>query len=198
MKAIRYAAWAMIAVLAAVVGFLLLSGDSGRKALEVAKIKLGGPFELVRADGTAITDKDISGAPHAMFFGFTHCPEICPTTLYEAAGWLQKLGPDGNRLKIYFVSVDPERDTPEVLKEYVASFDPRITGITGTPDRIAKVLADYRVYAKRVDLEGGDYTMDHTATVYLMRADGSFAGTIAYGENPDTALEKLKNLLKDG
>jgi protein SCO1/2 len=198
MKAIRYGAWVLVALLAAVVAFLSLGGESGRKALDMARVKLGGQFELVRADGTTITDRDISGAPHAMFFGFTHCPEICPTTLFEAAGWLQKLGPDGDRLKVYFITVDPERDTPEVLKDYVSSFDPRITGITGAPDKIAKMLADYRVYAKRVDLEGGDYTMDHTATVYLMRSDGSFAGTIAYGENPDTALEKLKNLLKDG
>jgi protein SCO1/2 len=198
MKAIRYGAWVLVALLAAVVAWLSLGGESGRKALDIARVKLGGPFELVRADGSTITDKDISGAPHAMFFGFTHCPEICPTTLFEAAGWLQQLGPDGDRLKVYFITVDPERDTPEVLKEYVSSFDPRITGITGAPDRIAKMLADYRVYAKRVDLDGGDYTMDHTATVYLMRADGSFAGTIAYGENPDTALEKLRNLLKDG
>ncbi len=198
MKAIRYGAWVLVALLAAVVAWLSLGGESGRKALDLARVNLGGPFELVRADGSTITDKDISGAPHAMFFGFTHCPEICPTTLFEAAGWLQQLGPDGDRLKVYFITVDPERDTPEVLKDYVSSFDPRITGITGAPDRIAKMLADYRVYAKRVDLDGGDYTMDHTATVYLMRADGSFAGTIAYGENPDTALEKLRNLLKDG
>jgi protein SCO1 len=198
MKAIRYGAWVLVALLAAVVAWLSLGGESGRKALEMARVKLGGPFELVRADGTTITDRDISGAPHAMFFGFTHCPEICPTTLFEAAGWLQKLGPDGDRLKVYFITVDPERDTPDVLKDYVSSFDPRITGITGAPDRIARMLADYRVYAKRVELDGGDYTMDHTATVYLMRADGSFAGTIAYGENPDTALEKLRNLLKDG
>jgi protein SCO1 len=198
MKAIRYGAWVLVALLAAVVAWLSLGGESGRKALDLARVNLGGPFELVRADGSTITDKDISGAPHAMFFGFTHCPEICPTTLFEAAGWLQKLGPDGDRLKVYFITVDPERDTPDVLKDYVSSFDPRITGITGAPDRIAKMLADYRVYAKRVDLDGGDYTMDHTATVYLMRADGSFAGTIAYGENPDTALEKLRNLLKDG
>jgi protein SCO1 len=142
MKAIRYGAWVLVALLAAVVAWLSLGGESGRKALDLARVNLGGPFELVRADGSTITDKDISGAPHAMFFGFTHCPEICPTTLFEAAGWLQKLGPDGDRLKVYFITVDPERDTPDVLKDYVSSFDPRITGITGAPDRIAKMLAD--------------------------------------------------------
>ncbi|MCU0790434.1 MAG: SCO family protein, partial [Nitratireductor sp.] len=166
--------------------------------LDMANVKLGGPFELVRADGTPVTDKDIAGTPHAIFFGFTHCPEVCPTTLYEAAGWLQQLGPDAEKFRFYFITVDPERDTPEALKEYVASFDPRITGITGAPDKIAKVLADYRVYAKRVELEDGDYTMDHTATVYLIRGDGSFAGTISYNENPDIAIEKLRNLIKNG
>jgi protein SCO1/2 len=198
MKTVRYVAWALVAVLAVVVGYVALTGDAGRKALDMANVKLGGPFELVRADGTPVTDKDIAGTPHAIFFGFTHCPEVCPTTLYEAAGWLQQLGPDAEKFRFYFITVDPERDTPEALKEYVASFDPRITGITGAPDKIAKVLADYRVYAKRVELEDGDYTMDHTATVYLIRGDGSFAGTISYNENPDIAIEKLRNLIKNG
>ncbi|HSO46789.1 MAG TPA: SCO family protein [Rhizobiaceae bacterium] len=198
MKTIRYVAWALVALLVVVVGYVAMTGDAGRKALEMANVKLGGPFELIRADGTPITDKDLSGKPHAIFFGFTHCPEVCPTTLYEAAGWLEKLGPDAENFNIYFITVDPERDTPEVIKDYVASFDPRITGITGAPDKIAKVISDYRVYAKRVELEGGDYTMDHTATVYLINADGSFAGTIAYNENPDIALEKLRKLIKNG
>jgi protein SCO1/2 len=198
MKTVRYIAWALVALLVAVIGYVALTGDAGRKALEIANVKLGGPFELVRGDGTPITDKDLAGKAHAIFFGFTHCPEVCPTTLYEAAGWLEKLGPDADKFNIYFVTVDPERDTPEVIKDYVASFDPRITGITGAPDKIAKVISDYRVYAKRVELEGGDYTMDHTATVYLINADGSFAGTIAYNENPDVALEKLRKLIKNG
>lgn len=198
MKTVRYTAWALVALLVGVLAFVAFTREGGKTLLEAAQVKVGGPFELVRADGTPISDKDIAGSPHAMFFGFTHCPEVCPTTLYEAAGWLQKLGADGDRLKVYFITVDPQRDTPQLMKDYVASFDPRITGITGDPDKIAKMLADYRVYAKRVDLEGGDYTMDHTATVYLMRADGSFAGTIAFGENPDIALEKIRNLLKNG
>ncbi len=198
MKIIRYTAWVLVAIVAAGIGFAWFSQQQGRSVLEMAKVSVGGPFDLVRADGQPITDKDIAGAPHAMFFGFTHCPEICPTTLSEAAGWLQQLGPDGDKLKIYFVTVDPQRDTPEVIKDYIASFDPRIVGITGDPEKIAKMLADYRVFAKRVELDGGDYTMDHTASVFLMRGDGSFAGTIAWGENPDIALEKIKNLLKKG
>ncbi len=198
MKVIRYAAWAMVAMVAVGIGLAWFSQQQGVNLSSIARISVGGPFELTRADGQPISDKDIAGAPHAMFFGFTHCPEVCPTTLSEAAGWLQQLGPEGDRFKVYFVSVDPQRDTPAVLKDYIASFDPRIVGITGDPDKIAKVLADYRVYSKRVELEGGDYTMDHTATIYLMRADGSFAGTIAWGENPDIALEKIRNLLKSG
>jgi protein SCO1/2 len=198
MKAIRYTAWALVVIAAAAFSFVWLSGDGGRKALEMANIKLGGPFELVRADGSPISDKDLAGTPHAIFFGFTHCPEVCPTTLLEAAGWLKQLGPEADRFKFYFVTVDPERDTPQVIEDYIASFDPRIVGITGDRAKVDKLLADYRVYAKRVDLEGGDYTMDHTATVYLMRGDGSFAGTISYGENPDTAIEKIRNLIKNG
>lgn len=198
MKAIRYSAWALVALLAAGLAFAAFSKFTGRDVISLAGMKLGGPFDLVRADGSPISDKDIAGMPHAMFFGFTNCPEVCPTTLFEAAGWLAKLGSDAERFKFYFVTVDPERDTPQVLKEYVASFDPRIVAITGDPVKVAKVLAEYRVYSKRVELESGDYTMDHTATVYLIRGDGSFAGTIAFGENPDTALEKIRMLIKNG
>jgi protein SCO1/2 len=198
MRMIRYIAWVLVALICAGMAFVYWVPAGGRNVAELAKVKIGGPFELVRADGSPITDKDLSGAPHAMFFGFTHCPEICPTTLSEAAGWLQQLGPEGDRFRVYFVSVDPERDTPAVLKEYIASFDPRIVGITGDRDKVAKVLSDYRVYAKRVELDGGDYTMDHTASVFLFRSDGSFSGTIAWGENPDIAIEKIRNLLKRG
>lgn len=157
---------------------------------------IGGPFDLIRTDGSRITYDDLKGKPHALFFGFTNCPEVCPTTLYEASGWLKQMGDDADKLTFYFFSVDPERDTKEVLAEYVGAFDSRIVGITGTVENMAQATQAYRVYVKKVPTEDGDYTVDHGASIYLMNADRSFSGTIAYGESGETALQKLKNLVK--
>lgn len=198
MRAIRIAAWVAVLLVSVGAGWLYFSTDSAREALKITGARIGGPFTLVRDDGQPISDKDLLGKPHAIFFGFTHCPEVCPTTLYEASGWLDALGPDGKDFKVWFVTVDPERDTPEVLESYVASFNPNIRGITGKPEDIYKTLADYRVYYKKVPLDGGDYTMDHTATVYLMDGTGEFRGTIAWGEDQATALEKIRRLIKNG
>ena len=156
----------------------------------------GGAFTAVDYDNKPITEAAFRGHPTAVFFGFTHCPEVCPTTLYEMNGWLTKLGDEGKDIRAYFVSIDPERDTPELLKSYVSNVSDRIVGITGEPDKIAAMAKAYGIFARRVEIEGGDYTMDHTASVLLLDSAGAFAGTIAYGENPDTAIEKLRRLAK--
>lgn len=197
MRKIRIAAWALVAILAAVIAYVLVSGKAGREMLDLAGAKIGGPFTLERTDGATVTDKDILGKPHALFFGFTHCPEVCPTTLWEASGWLQQLGDDADRFAFYFITVDPERDTRELLADYISAFDPRITGLTGTPEQVNEVKAAYRVFSRKVPLGDGDYTMDHTATVFLMHADGSFAGTIAWQENPETAIAKIRRLIEN-
>lgn len=162
--------------------------------LEIARI--GGPFDLVDQTGARISDRDLSGQPFAVFFGFTHCPEVCPTTLWEMSEALKQLGPDGDRMKVLFISVDPARDTPELLAGYLQSFDRRIVGLTGTEAEIAAVGAAYRAYWRKVATDDGGYTIDHTASVYLMDASGGFVGTIAYGEDQAVRLEKLKNLLR--
>ena len=155
----------------------------------------GTPFQLTTMNGEPITEAALRQKPSAVFFGFTHCPEICPTTLFELDGWLKKLGPDAANVNAYFVTVDPERDDQPTLKAYVGNVSNRIIGITGTPDKVAAMLKGYSVYARKVPIEGSsDYTMDHTASVYLLDGAGGFFGTIAYGENPDTAVEKLKRL----
>ena len=154
----------------------------------------GAPFALVDHKGAPITEATFRGQPSAVFFGFTHCPEVCPTTLFELDGWLKKLGDDGKNLRAYFVSVDPERDTAEVMNSYVSNVSDRITGITGEPDKVHAMAKAFGIYSRKVDLEGGDYTMDHTASVILLDGNGAFAGTIAYEENPDAALAKLKRL----
>lgn len=194
MKKFRILIWVAIATLLSVLAFAQYNKTNMKASIVVA---IGGPFDLIRTDdGLPITYDDLKGKPHAIFFGFTNCPEVCPTTLAEASAWLKQLGDDADKLKFYFFTIDPERDTREVLAEYVGAFDPRIVGITGTPENMQQAISAYRVYAKKVPLEDGDYTMDHTASIYLMNSDGSFSGTISYGESGETALEKLKNLLK--
>ena len=163
---------------------------------QAAKEPFGGPLNLVTMDGKPFTENDLRAAPAAIFFGFTHCPDVCPTTLYEMDGWLKQLGPEGSNIKAYFITVDPERDTQEVMKTYVGNVSDRIIGVTGTPQNIADVVKSYHGYAKKGHGEDGEYTMDQTASVFLLDKGGRFRSTIAYQENPDTALEKLKNLAK--
>ena len=154
----------------------------------------GIPFQLVDQTGQPITEKELRAQPSALFFGFTHCPEVCPTTLFEMDGWLKQLGADGDKIRAFFISVDPERDTPEIMNQYVSNVSKRITGITGAPDKVAAMAKGYNIYFRKVDTGGGEYTMDHTASVILLDKGGGFAGTIAYEESPETALAKLKRL----
>ncbi|MCC2689865.1 MAG: uncharacterized protein K0S21_2668 [Rhizobiaceae bacterium] len=158
----------------------------------------GAPFTLVDQKGAEITEAAFRGQPSAVFFGFTHCPEVCPTTLFEIDGWLKKLGSNGENLRAYFVSVDPARDTPEILDSYIGNISDRITGITGDVDKVHAMLKSFGIYWKKVDLQGGEYTMDHFASVVLLDSEGAFAGTIAYGENADAALAKLRRLAAEG
>lgn len=200
-KIIRYSAWTAIAVLAFAVaavtmgGFGNLRSGSSGGAAQIADI--GGPFTMVDGDGKAFTEKGLVGKPSAIFFGYTHCPDFCPTTLAELQGWIDELGSDADMLNYVFVSVDPERDTPEIMSDYVSSFDDRIIALTGSVDQVAKMIKTYRVYARKVESDDPEnYTMDHTAGVYLMDANNQFVGMIAYAEAPENALEKLKNLTK--
>jgi len=194
MRIIRILLWLMVVAAAATMAYLYLVGDKGNR--QASGEKLGGEFNLVRHDGNPITDKDLLGKPHAIFFGFTNCPEVCPTTLYEMSTWLSELGKDADGINVYFMSVDPDRDTKEVLADYLTSFDERIIGITGNRPQVEQTLKSYRVYFKRADLEDEDYNMDHTASVYLLDPKGKFTGSIAYGEDGKSAVAKLRKLLK--
>lgn len=198
MKTVRIVLWAAVVIMAGALGWLTFAvTQSGDK---IAEAPFGVPFQLVDQKGQAISEQAFRGKPTALFFGFTHCPEVCPTTLFELDGWLKKVDPDAKGLQAYFVTVDPERDTPEILGQYISNVTDRVTGIAGDPAKIAEVIKGFRVYAKKVPLDeskpDGDYTMDHTASVFLLDAEGRFKGTIAYGENPDTAVKKLENLMK--
>ncbi|MEO9529437.1 SCO family protein [Roseibium sp.] len=200
LKLFRYGAWAAVAALAVVSGWLVYQQTAGNQnsgALIEPLASIGGPFELVSGSGETVTEKTFAGKPTVMFFGFTFCPDVCPTTLSELQGWMAELGPDAGKLNYAFVTVDPERDTPDVMRDYVWAFDKRIEPLTGSREQVDAMLKAYRVYAKRVPLDDGDYTMDHSAAVYLMNADNKFVGTIAYGEAEETALQKLRRLIEN-
>lgn len=185
----------LYAVLAAVVLATGMLGYTAYNAMNKDDSAFGGPFALTDMYGNEITEKALRGQPVAVFFGFTHCPEVCPTTLYELDGWLKQLGPEAENVKAFFFSVDPERDSPEILKDYISNVTDRVVGISGDPDSVAKVIRDYKIYAKKIPTnDGNDYTMDHTASILLLNADGGFEGTIAYGEDAQAAMAKLKRL----
>jgi len=155
-------------------------------------VAVGGPFHLVDQNGKPFSDQDMKGKPYLVFFGYTHCPDICPTTLFDMSQLMRKLGPDADRIGALFITVDPERDTAAVLKDYMASFDPHVRGLTGAPAAIEQAIKDYRVYAKKVPLQGGDYTMDHTALVYLMNKDGRFVAPFDMQRTADVEAAEMR------
>ena len=158
-------------------------------------VEIGGPFSLAAARGGVVDSASLRGKPHAIFFGFTHCPEVCPTALYEMSTLLEKLGEEAADFRVFFITVDPERDTPEMMRDYIANFDPRIEALVPRPDQLPKLAADFRVHYAKGPTSGGGYTMDHTASVFLMDANGQFAGTIAYNEAANMREAKLRALL---
>lgn len=203
LKWIRYGAWAGV-VLVAFVGAAVLLGwwqvdGPGRPAGDSAAVQglptIGGAFTLVDHTGKTVTDANYQGKPMAVFFGFTHCPEVCPTTLFEITARLKKLGPEADKLQVLFITVDPERDTPQQLALYLQSFDPRIVGLSGTREQVDAIVAAYKAYAKRIPTDGG-YTMDHTASTYLMDAQGQFRTMVDYHEEEAPALAKMRLVLK--
>ena len=182
--------WIMVAVVA------LGAGGGALFLRQPAAAGYGqGTYSLVDQDGKPVDQTILAGQPPALVIAYTHCPEVCPTTMAEMSAWFEALGDEGKDLRAYFVSIDPERDTPAILGDYVSWVSDRITGLTGTPEEIAKIAKAWGVYYARVPLEGDDYTMDHTASVFLLDANGEFQGTIAYREDQATALGKLRNLL---
>ncbi len=188
------AAAALVTAIAALFATGRLSLPSREKLIGVAAI--GGPFTLTAKDGKRFDSKSLAGKPYAIFFGFTQCPDVCPTTLLEVSNHLKTLGPKADRLNFVFVSVDYERDTPQHLKAYLESFDPRIIGLTGTAQEIAAITKAFRVFYEKVPTSSG-YTINHTATVYLMNAQGRLTGTMSFQEPPENQLAKLNRLVGD-
>jgi protein SCO1/2 len=174
---------------------VLLVTGRGSAPFANATAAIGGPFNLTDQNGKPVTDKDLKGHPTLVFFGFTHCPEVCPTTLFDISEVLNKLGPDAAKVNAVFITVDPERDTPAALKDYLSSFNPRLIGIGGDAQELATVAKEYRVYYKKVPLKDGDYTMDHTAIVYLMDKNGQFVSPFSLKRPPEASAAELRRYL---
>lgn len=155
----------------------------------------GGAFEMVDQTGRVVTDQTLRGKPYAIFFGFTRCPDVCPTSLTRMAQLRQRLGARGMDFNIVFVSVDPEHDTAQTVGSYLELFGTPIIGLTGTDAQLERIVKAFHVFHRKVPVDGGDYTVDHTATVFLMDRDGRFVSTIDYHEAPDVALQKVERLL---
>jgi len=171
-------------------GFLWLTGSTGGPAI-------GGPFTLENGTGKLVTDRDFRGKFMLVYFGYTYCPDVCPTTLNAVAAALDKLGPKAKDLTPVFITVDPQRDTPQVIRQYAAAFSPAIVGLTGTPGEIANVAREYRVYyAKHVTGPGpNDYSMDHSSILYFMGRDGHFIAPVRADESPAEMAAELEKLM---
>lgn len=206
-----YVALAAVALVVAVAGRQWFggsadSGSGGGMKLEVVggpakpAAAIGGSFTLVDHDGRTVTDADFRGKWMLIFFGYTFCPDVCPTNLSTVAQALDLLGPEAEKIVPIFVSVDPQRDTPPKLKEFVALFHPRLVGMTGTPEQIVDVARKYRVYYAKVPQPGGapdDYLMDHGAITYLIGPDGAFRSHFSHGSPPDQMAARLKEVMAE-
>ncbi len=188
-------AYAVIGLLMALLllgtgAFLWLNGEAGGPAV-------GGPFTLVSGDGHIVTDRDFRGKYLLVYFGYTYCPDVCPTTLNAVAGALDRLGKKADRLQPLFITVDPRRDTPAVIKQYTAAFSPRLEGLTGTASQIAAVAKEYRVYyaEHRTGPGPDDYSMDHSSILYLMGPDGRFIAPIRADETGAEIAADLNKLV---
>jgi protein SCO1/2 len=177
------------------VGLLVMLWVTGGVRGVTAPAAIGGPFQLTDQSGATFTEKDLQGRPTLIFFGFTHCPDVCPTSLFEISEILRAMGKDADRVNALFISVDPDRDTAAAMKDYLSSFDPHLKGLTGDAASVQKVITEYRVYAKKVPLKEGDYTMDHTALIYLMDRDGKFVAPFNLNRKPEEAASDLKRYL---
>jgi protein SCO1/2 len=161
-------------------------------------ITIGGPFELASSNGGVVKSADLKGKPYGVFFGFTHCPEVCPTTMYEMSQSLKDLGDKAKDFRLFFITVDPERDTAIKLKDYLSNFDSRIEALVPTPAQLPQIAKSFRAIYEKVPTSDGGYSMNHTATLYLFGRDGEFRSTIAYGEERAMREKKIRSLLSEG
>jgi protein SCO1/2 len=190
---LRIILWALVG-LAAIGGILLALQPQSPVTRETALGTIGGPFTLTGADGKPFSSARLNGRPAAIFFGFTHCPDVCPTTLARLVKLRRQLGKGDEALSIVFITVDPERDGPAEVGSYAGLFNAPIIGLTGSPADIERVKKQFAVYSAKVPQPGGDYSVDHSAAVFLMDRDGKFVATLSPEEKDSVALDKLRLL----
>lgn len=195
MRSIRIALWVLVGLAAVVLAILMLrSPGTPAPADRIGAATFGGPFTLTGADGEPFSSSQLAGRPYAIFFGFTHCPDVCPTTLARLVRLRQQLDEDGRPFEILFVTVDPERDGPAEVGKYAELFDSPVIGLTGSPAQIAQVQRQFGIYSEKVPNEGGGYSVDHTASVLLFDDNGDFVATISPEEQDRVALDKLRRI----
>jgi len=193
MRRIRIILWIAVAIALVAGGFLLLHKPAQRPPVQSIELSsIGGPFTLVGSDGQPFSSAKLNGKPYAIFFGFTHCPDVCPTTLARLVKLRQQLGAGEQPFEILFVTVDPQRDGPSEVGKYAELFNSPIVGLTGSPAQIGQVKKQFGIFSEKVEQPGGDYTVNHTSTVLLFDRGGKFAGTIAPEEQDAAALAKLE------
>ena len=196
MRRVRIILWVLVALALAAFAFLMLRPvdqiPTQQQPLAISSI--GGPFTLTGSDGKPFSSTTLAGKPYAIFFGFTHCPDVCPTTLVRMVRLRQQLGAGDRPFEILFVTVDPERDGPAEVGKYAELFDSPVTGLTGSPAQIDQVKKQFGILSQKVPDSSGGYSVDHTATVLLFDRKGDFSGTIAPEEGDKAALAKLKRI----
>jgi len=196
MRKIRVILWIAVGIAAIGGMFLALNppSPSTQQSQEMPLDTIGGPFTLVGSDGQPFPSSKLAGKPAAIFFGFTHCPDVCPTTLARLSKLRTQLGKGDDGFSIVFISVDPERDKPEDVGRYTTLFDTPVIGLTGSQAQIDRVKSQFGVFSQKVPTEGGDYSVDHTATVFLLDRNGKFVATLSPEEGNDMALDKLRRI----
>jgi protein SCO1/2 len=193
----RMLLWAAVLVALGGLAYLLTRPEPtpvNSATTELPLASVGGPFTLVGADGKPFSSASLSGKPFVIFFGFTHCPDVCPTTLARLARLRKSLGQGDDAFRILFVTVDPERDGPAEVGAYGKAFGTPVIGLTGTPAQIDQVKKQYAVFSAKAPQAGGDYSVDHTASVFVMDRTGKFVSTISPEEADPVALEKIKRI----
>lgn len=194
LRQVRVILWLLVAAAAIALALLLLRQPEPPAPQDYAAA-IGGPFTMTASDGKTVTDNDLHGRPYALFFGFTRCPDVCPTTLARLAKLRRDLGADGDKFQIVFVSVDPDADKPADVGRYIALFGTPIVGLTGTPEQVAAIAKAFRIYYAKVPQDGGNYTIDHSANVFLVDRDGRLQSTLDMKESDEAALAKLRRLI---
>ena len=197
MSRVRVILWVLVAIALVALAFMMFRPvPETRKNETITLASIGGPFTLTGADGRPFSSARLSGKPYAIFFGFTNCPDVCPTTLARLIQLRKQLNAGDRSFEIVFVTVDPERDTKDVLTTYLAAFDPNIIGLVGNADQTAAAKASFGVFSEKGQADKtGSYLVNHTATVFLVGKNGEFEGTIDYGEDTKSAEAKVKRLI---